>query len=230
MVARQFIVLLFLKLFTLVQGQTFTLNVVEKTSYPFATPGNTQEFEAAGTGTDGATTLLDRIRFSEYLVVDDSASTPFLSTATAVSTFTREYSSQFLSVHIPISSHFPSETFVAAGSSGYQIIYSPQETGAVAMIQSCSFQNQEKGECVEKDWLVGQSSTQTTTFTGRIVPYWTVTQLNAVSPTSTATNPQTTAKSGSDSNGGNQGNSALSMRISSLLPTMAVLLGISMTM
>ncbi|KAJ8082333.1 hypothetical protein PM082_008186 [Marasmius tenuissimus] len=210
MVARQFIVLLFLKLFTLVQGQTFTLNVVEKTSYPFATPGNTQEFEAAGTGTDGATTLLDRIRFSEYLVVDDSASTPFLSTATAVSTFT--------------------QTFVAAGSSGYQIIYSPQETGAVAMIQSCSFQNQEKGECVEKDWLVGQSSTQTTTFTGRIVPYWTVTQLNAVSPTSTATNPQTTAKSGSDSNGGNQGNSALSMRISSLLPTMAVLLGISMTM
>ncbi|KAF9269556.1 hypothetical protein L218DRAFT_275036 [Marasmius fiardii PR-910] len=130
----------------------------------------TFEFEVAGTGTDGATTLLDRIRVSEYLVIDDQHSTPFLSTATAVSTYT--------------------QTFVAAGSSGYQIIYDPKDdSGVVAFSQSCAFQGG-SGQCVEKDWVVGQSSTQTTTFTGPAVPYWTVTRFVAATGTPTETRSQ----------------------------------------
>ncbi|KAG7095499.1 hypothetical protein E1B28_006238 [Marasmius oreades] len=154
MTLKQLLVTLFLQLLQMmsVLAQTpVTLNVVEKTSYPFSTPGNTQEFELAGTGTDGATTLVDRIRVSEYLVFDDTHSTPFLSTATAASTYT--------------------QTFIAVGSSAYEIIYVPEETGAVAVSQSCVFGGQDKGQCVEEDWVVGQSSTQTTTFTGPAVPY-----------------------------------------------------------
>ncbi|KAL0572400.1 hypothetical protein V5O48_009561 [Marasmius crinis-equi] len=176
-----------------------------KTSYPFATPGYTQGFEAAGTAAD-ATTLVDRIGVSEYLVVGDSQAAPFISTATQVSTFT--------------------QTFVAAGSSGYEIIYSPEETGGVGMIQSCSFQGQDKGECVEQDWVVGQSSTRTTTFTGPLVPYWTVTKLDVAS---TAVNAASTSAS-QTSTQGNQGNSAYSTGTPPWLMTMIFSLGVFMTM
>ncbi|ESK92779.1 hypothetical protein Moror_15952 [Moniliophthora roreri MCA 2997] len=150
-------------LFTLAQalykvsGQTLTLEVVQKTSYPFPTPTNVQDFDIVGTGSDGATTLVNRIRVSEYLVIDDSRSTPFISTDTKTATFT--------------------QTFVADGPSAYQIIYSPEQTGAVGLIQSCTFDGEERGNCVERDWVIGQSSTLTTMFTGPIVPYQTVTQL-----------------------------------------------------
>ncbi|KAK7062739.1 hypothetical protein VNI00_000227 [Paramarasmius palmivorus] len=145
-------------------GQTLTLEVVQKTSYPFPTPTNVQELEIVGTGSDGATTLVNRIQLSEYLVVDDSRSTPFISTDTKTETFT--------------------QTFIANGPSAYQLIYSPEQSG-VGVIQSCTFINEESGQCVERDWVVGQSSTRTTTFTGPIVPYQTVTQLAK----SEATNP-----------------------------------------